>query len=66
MSAFYTFSISSFYFDLPTIHKVEVRLSFSPFMVEVLTVLNATLSQTMPNDYSLIKAFEIICRRLRA
>lgn len=65
MAASDAYFISSFYFYLPTIREVEVRLPFSSFVLGVIKVLNMVPSQIIPNGWSLIKAFEIIFQRLR-
>lgn len=61
MTTFDTSSTSSYYFYLPTIREVGVCLPLSPFMEEVLTVLNVAYSKITPNDWSLIRPFEIVC-----
>lgn len=58
-NATYTFN---FYFYLPTIREVGVRLLFSSFTVEVLPTPNVAPSQISLNGWSVIKAFEIICQ----
>lgn len=51
-----------FYFYLPFFKDMGIFIHFSPFLIEVLRVLNVGLSQLLPSSWGFIRVFEMVCK----
>lgn len=54
----------SFYFYIPNIRDIGVRIPFSSFDMDILNMLNVSLSRITLNGWILVRAFKIMCRRI--